>query len=77
MKFTEGGFKKWGYEVADQEFADSVYSMEKYYSILEKHGEQQAKDSLQAAKDKGLPIVKDMIADAFCRVLYFVLRIIA
>lgn len=65
MKFTEGGFKKWGYEVADQEFADSVYSMEKYYSILEKHGEQQAKDSLQAAKDKGLPIVKDMIADAF------------
>lgn len=65
MKFTEGGFKKWGYEVADQEFANSVYSMEKYYSILEKHGEQQAKDSLQAAKDKGLPIVKDMIADAF------------
>lgn len=65
MKFTEGGFKKWGYEVADQEFADSVYSMEKYYSILEKHGEQQAKDSLQAAKYKGLPIVKDMIADAF------------
>lgn len=65
MKFTEGGFKKWGYEVADQEFADSVYSMEKYYSILEKHGEQQAKNSLQAAKDKGLPIVKDMIADAF------------
>lgn len=65
MKFTEGGFKKWGYEVADQEFANSVYSMEKYYAILEKHGEQQAKDSLQAAKDKGLPIVKDMIADAF------------
>lgn len=65
MKFTEGGFKKWGYEVADQEFADSVYSMEKYYYILEKHGEQQAKDSLQAAKYKGLPIVKDMIADAF------------
>lgn len=65
MKFTEGGFKQWGYEVAEQEFADAVYSMNKYYAILEQDGELAAQTSLQNAKDKGLPIVKDMIADAF------------
>lgn len=26
MKFTEGGFKKWGYEVAEEEFGDAIAS---------------------------------------------------
>lgn len=26
MKFTEGGFKKWGYELAEREFADALQS---------------------------------------------------
>ncbi len=26
MKFTEGGFRKWGYEVAEEEFADKICS---------------------------------------------------
>ncbi len=26
MKFTEGGFKKWGYEVANEEFGDAIES---------------------------------------------------
>jgi isocitrate dehydrogenase len=25
MKYTEGGFRDWGYELADTEFADSTY----------------------------------------------------
>ena len=24
MKFTEGGFKKWGYEIAEEKFGDKV-----------------------------------------------------
>ena len=26
MKFTEGGFKKWGYELAEREFGDAIAS---------------------------------------------------
>lgn len=26
MKFTEGAFKNWGYEVAEQEFGDKVFT---------------------------------------------------
>ena len=33
MKFTEGGFKKWGYETAETEFADFTFTMNQY-SIL-------------------------------------------
>ena len=28
MKFTEGGFKKWGYELAETEFGDQSIHLE-------------------------------------------------
>ena len=30
MKFTEGGFKRWGYEVAETEFKDQTFTMNEY-----------------------------------------------
>src|SRR5699024_9619586 len=34
MKFTEGAFKNWGYEVAEEEFADKVFTWAEYDRIV-------------------------------------------
>ena len=36
MKFTEGAFKQWGYDVAHNEFADKVFTWQQYDEIVEK-----------------------------------------
>ena len=36
MKFTEGAFKNWGYEVAEQEFGDKVFTWNQYDHIKAK-----------------------------------------
>ena len=64
MKFTEGGFMKWGYELAETEFAAQTYSMRSHKKLLADQGEAAAKSALQAAKAEGKLIVKDMIVDA-------------
>ena len=33
MKFTEGGFKRWGYEVAETEFAGRIFTMNQYNQL--------------------------------------------
>src|SRR5699024_8319284 len=38
MKFTEGALKTWGYEVAEEEFCDKVFTWAEYDRILEKDG---------------------------------------
>lgn len=42
MKFTEGAFKNWGYEVAEQEFGDKVFTWAEYDRIVEKDGKDAA-----------------------------------
>ena len=42
MKFTEGGFKKWGYELAETEFADQTFTWNQYDQIKEEQGEEAA-----------------------------------
>lgn len=64
MKATEGGFVRWGYEVAEMEFAGNVYTMNAYKKTRAEKGEMAAKQDLEAAIDKGLLIVEDLIADA-------------
>ena len=64
MKFTEGGFRKWGYALAETEFGDRIYSMRQHAQTITEKGEDAAKTSLQAAKVAGKLIVKDMIVDA-------------
>lgn len=65
MKFTEGGFKRWGYEVAEQEFADRTFTMNQYNQIKKDLGEESAKAALAEAGNLGKIIIKDCIADAF------------
>jgi isocitrate dehydrogenase len=65
MKFTEGAFKQWGYEVAEREFADKVFTWAQYDRIAAEQGKQAADEAQQAALDAGKVIVKDVIADAF------------
>jgi isocitrate dehydrogenase len=65
MKFTEGGFKKWGYELAEREFGNLVFTWSQYDSIAEKQGKDAAEAAMKQAVSSGKIIIKDSIADAF------------
>jgi len=65
MKFTEGGFKLWGYAMAEREFGNKVYTWPQYEKIKKESGEEAANESLENAKATGKVIIKDVIADAF------------
>ena len=65
MKYTEGGFKKWGYELAETEFADQVFTWNQYDAIKAEQGEAAANAAQDAALAAGKILVKDSIADIF------------
>ncbi|MGR9049092.1 NADP-dependent isocitrate dehydrogenase [Halobacillus faecis] len=65
MKFTEGSFKAWGYEVAEEEYSDKVFTWAEYDRIVEKEGKDAANKAQDAAEAEGRIIVKDAIADIF------------
>lgn len=65
MKFTEGGFKQWGYELAEREFAPDVFTMLQYDKLKKQQGKDAADAALNAAKIAGKIIIKDVICDAF------------
>jgi len=65
MKFTEGAFKNWGYELAEREFGSKVYTWNQYDRTVDAQGKQKAEDEMQKAIHQGKVIVKDAIADAF------------
>lgn len=65
MKFTEGAFKTWGYEVAEQEFTDKVFTWNQYDKIKDAEGTEAANKAQSAAEAEGKIIVKDSIADIF------------
>ncbi len=65
MKFTEGAFKIWGYEVAEEEFGDKVFTWAEYDRIAEKEGKDAANKAQEEAEKAGKIIVKDAIADIF------------
>ncbi len=65
MKFTEGGFKKWGYELAERDFGSQTYTWQQYDKTAEAKGKEAADAELKAATAAGKLIVKDSIADAF------------
>ena len=63
MKFTEGAFKNWGYEVAEQEFGDKVFTWDQYDKIKAEQGEEAANAAQKAALGEGKILIKDAIAD--------------
>ncbi|GEM05024.1 isocitrate dehydrogenase [NADP] [Halolactibacillus miurensis] len=65
MKFTEGAFKNWGYELADTEFKDQVFTWATYDNIVEAEGKEAADKAQAEAEAAGKIIVKDAIADIF------------
>ncbi|MGM0217850.1 NADP-dependent isocitrate dehydrogenase [Enterococcus sp. AZ126] len=65
MKFTEGGFKKWGYALAEKEFGDKIFTWENYLAIKNKEGKSAADQKLEEAEKTGKLIIKDRIADIF------------
>ncbi|MFM7824060.1 MAG: isocitrate/isopropylmalate family dehydrogenase, partial [Bacteroidota bacterium] len=65
MKFTEGGFKKWGYELAEREFGDKVFTWNQYDRMVEHEGKDKAEAAMKDAVTAGKIIIKDSIADAF------------
>jgi isocitrate dehydrogenase len=65
MKFTEGAFKNWGYELAEKEFGDKVFTWAQYDRIKDEQGSEAANKAQADAEAAGKIIVKDAIADIF------------
>ncbi|EZP60501.1 NADP-dependent isocitrate dehydrogenase [Exiguobacterium acetylicum] len=65
MKFTEGAFKNWGYELAEREYAEHVFTWNQYDRIKEEEGTEAANKAQADAEAAGKLIVKDSIADIF------------
>lgn len=65
MKFTEGSFKQWGYDLALSEFGDQVFTWQQYDEIVEKEGRDAANAAQEKAEKEGKIIIKDSIADIF------------
>jgi isocitrate dehydrogenase len=65
MKYTEGAFKNWGYQLAENEFTDNTFTWSQYQLIEKQQGQAEAKAALEDAKASGKVIIKDVITDAF------------
>lgn len=65
MKFTEGAFKNWSYDLAETEFGEQTFTWRQYETLKKEKGELDAKKALDEARKAGKVIVKDCITDAF------------
>ncbi len=65
MKFTEGAFKTWAYELAEREYGDKVFTWAQYDRIAAEDGKDAANEAQTKALAAGKILIKDSIADAF------------
>jgi isocitrate dehydrogenase len=63
MKYTEGAFRKWSYELAEREFGERVYTWLQWDKTKAAKGEDAANAESTAALKTGKILVKDVIAD--------------
>ncbi len=63
MKFTEGAFRNWGYELAETEFNNKTYSWDIWERTRAQKGMQAAQDEMAQAEKDGKVLIKDAIAD--------------
>jgi isocitrate dehydrogenase len=63
MKFTEGAFRKWGYELAAREYGDKVYTWDQWEATKAAKNEEAANAEQKAALASGKVLIKDSIAD--------------
>ncbi len=63
MKYTEGAFRDWGYEVAETMFGDKTYTWAQWERTKKAQGEAAANEEQKAALASGKILIKDAIAD--------------
>ena len=63
MKFTEGAFRNWCYQLAEREFGDRVFTWDQWERIKAQGGEKAANAAMDEARKAGKLIIKDAIAD--------------
>ena len=63
MKFTEGAFRNWGYELAEKEFAGETYTWDQWERTKKESGSAAADAEQKAALAAGKVLIKDAIAD--------------
>ena len=63
MKFTEGAFRNWGYQLAEGEFSDHCYTWDQWERTKAEKGNEMANAEQQSAQDSGKILIKDTIAD--------------
>lgn len=64
MKYTEGAFRKWGYELAQSEYAERTYTSLQFEATKKACGVEAANAEMEVALKAGKLWVKDIIADA-------------
>ena len=63
MKFTEGAFRNWGYEVAEREFGAETYTWSQWERTVADEGQDAADAEQKEALAAGRILCKDAIAD--------------
>ena len=63
MKFTEGAFRTWGYELSESEFQGKTFTKRQLQEIAKAQGEEAAQTAKSQAKSDGKLWVDDVIAD--------------
>ncbi len=63
MKFTEGAFRNWGYELAESEFSNDTYSWDIWERTRAEKGTKAAQEEMDKATKDGKILIKDAIAD--------------
>lgn len=63
MKFTEGAFRNWGYQLAESDFNDQTYTWDQWERTQAEKGNDAANQEQKKALDSGKILVKDAIAD--------------
>ena len=63
MKYTEGAFRNWGYELAENSFPDQTYTWDQWERTRAANGSEAANREQEEALAGGKILIKDAIAD--------------
>ena len=63
MKYTEGAFRNWGYDLAESDFSGQVFTQRQFKELQKKDGVETAGSRKKAALDSGNLWLDDVIAD--------------
>jgi isocitrate dehydrogenase len=63
MKYTEGAFRSWAYELAEREFANETYTWSEWERTVAEKGQEAANKEQDEAVANGRILIKDAIAD--------------